>query len=105
MSVHVHVCRQCRGVDRSTGSSLVDALRATDIGHAVHDTDCLGACSRGCVVALTGWQRKTWVFGELRPVHALDVRDVVRRYATSSDGSLPDRPPALRRIVLRLPVV
>ena len=104
-SVLVHVCRQCHGVDGSTGASLAAALLRTDIGRVVLNTDCLGACGRGCVVALTGWRKKTWVFGELRFEHASEVCEVVRRYAMSADGSLPDRPTVLRRVVVRLPVI
>jgi predicted metal-binding protein len=96
------VCSSCA---RGEGAQL--AQRLLDAGCPVSHSECLGACSRGCVVALQAHAKKTWVFGDLNAMHAAALIDVCRHYMRSPDGTLPPdvRLPPLRRPVARLPVL
>lgn len=104
------VCTTCRlaGADPEAprdGARLSDALSARGIAHIRQE--CFSACSRGCVVALRGSGRWTYVQGGLDPdQHLDDLIAMTEAYAQSSDGVVPwrTRPEVIRKnTIARIP--
>ena len=89
---------------------MAAALRAQDLpeGVRLREVSCFSACSRGCVVALSGGP-ETWTYmlGNLDP--AVDAERIVagaEAYGRSGDGVVPwaEAPAILRtRTIARVP--
>lgn len=112
------VCFRCRpegwkGLDdERPGALLADAVEqeATRRGlplDVVRDVRCMSQCKRACVVAFSGTDRFTYLFGDLDPeLHASDVLDAFALYASRPDGFMErfERPEVMREGVLgRIP--
>lgn len=114
----ITVCDTCRRVAGGTpetqapwpGERMVEALAAEALpeGVRLRQVSCFSACSRGCVVALSGGaDRWTYVIGNLDP--ATDAAKVVAAaaaYGNSADGVVAwaEAPALLRtRTITRVP--
>lgn len=118
------VCTTCRPADaprdgRAAGQSLFDLLEEAlafvataaqepPAGAQLRGIACLGACSRGCVVALQSTRKASYVFGNLAPeadcVQA--VMAIARQHSADAEGLLVwgQRPERLRKgLIARLP--
>lgn len=97
------VCTTCRlpGADPESprdGARLSQALSERNIPHQVQE--CFSACARGCVVALRGPDRWTYVQGALDPdQHLDDLIAMAAAYEVAPDGLVPwrARPEIIRK--------
>lgn len=87
------------------GEALSQALLAAGVAH--QRQACLAACSRGCVVALRGQQRWSFVLGGLDPDRDLEALLImIRAWRTTPDGLVPwrERPEVIRKnTIVRIP--
>jgi predicted metal-binding protein len=113
------VCVRCRPAGAPadaprTGAGLHAAIeRSLKAGGSAHadtalrEIHCLNQCNRSCVVAFSGTDRFTYLFGDLDPAaHAGDVIAAFDLYRSKADGFLDraERPEPLRAgILVRLP--
>lgn len=114
----ITVCSTCRRAAGGTpeteapwpGERMAEALAAVDLpeGVRLREVACFSACSRGCVVALSGGSDHwTYVLGNLDP--AADAAKIVAgavAYGKSADGVVPwnEAPAILRtRTITRVP--
>ena len=114
----ITVCNTCRRAAGGTpethapwpGERMVEALEAQDLpaGVRLRQVSCFSACSRGCVVALSGGSDHwTYVLGNLDPLQ--DAEKIVAgavAYGNSADGVVPwnEAPAILRtRTITRVP--
>ncbi len=108
------VCTTCRIPGRDPaevsdgirdGAKLSAALRARGIAHDTQE--CFSACAKGCVIALRGAQRWTYVQGALDPELDLDALiTMTQAYQASEDGIVPwrSRPEVIRKnTIARIP--
>ncbi len=104
------VCTTCRktGADPAAprdGARLSEALAARGIPHDTQE--CFSACSRGCVVALRGPGRWSYVQGALDPDSDIDdLIAMTEAYRASTDGIVPwrMRPEVIRKnTIARIP--
>lgn len=104
------VCTTCRlpGADPEAerdGARLSQALTRRGVAH--DEQACFSACRRGCVVALRGPGRWTYVQGALDPdLHLDDLITMADAYAASEDGVVPwrERPEIIRKnTIARIP--
>ena len=106
------ICLRCRD-DREEvsnqvrgGTRLAQAVLQAGIEEAALDVrgvHCISQCKRPCVVALSGPDRFTYIFGDLDPTqHARDVVELSALYLRSSTGFMErsDRPQSMRAGVL-----
>jgi predicted metal-binding protein len=111
--VVVSVCTTCKTQDAAAavvGPELLAALReavtASD-GIAVRAVQCLGVCKRPTTAAVSGPDRYTFVFADLRPADgAIALRDFAASYARFEYGLVPwrERAQVLRRgMIARIP--
>lgn len=117
--VTLSVCMRCRLADwrgddeRRPGAELAKLIReklspsVSGELAAVRAIRCMSQCKRPCVVAFSGDNRFTWLFGDLNPVRdASAVLACFDLYRSKIDGFMerPERPEALRAGVLgRIP--
>jgi predicted metal-binding protein len=109
----VFVCVLCRvkasdpkPTETNAGQLLFDrfsdALTACG-GHAaiqLHPVRCLGACSRGCVVAFAAPSKLTFVVSELSPSYSVpELLQFSGQYVANAEGKVPykERPAAVRK--------
>lgn len=114
------VCLSCRDGREATpdseraGTRFAGAIIATFAarrtglsGVALRGVACMSQCKRPCVVALTGPERFTYLFGDLdADRHADAVLDVLATYAGGAEGFMErtQRPESLRAGILgRIP--
>lgn len=75
----------------------------------IREVECLSACNRPCVVALSAPGKTTLMFGDLSPFESAPaIRELCQQYFRSADGIVPrsDRPDLLKRgILARIPPV
>ena len=71
------------------------------------EVECLSACKRPCVVALTAPNKTSLMFGDLPPLEsAADILKLCEKYRASTNGIVPrnERPEVLRKgILARIP--
>jgi predicted metal-binding protein len=108
------VCFRCRppewkGLDEDRpGVRLAEAIEheagrrglAPDL---LRDVRCMSQCKRACVVAFSGRDRFTYLFGDLDPSrHAADILDAFALYALREDGFLErfERPDVMQNGIL-----
>lgn len=106
------ICLRCRDQREDVnnhirgGARLAQAILEAGIDHAalsVRGVHCISQCKRPCVMALSGPDRFTYLFGDLDPTrHAQDVVELARLYVQSPDGFMArnERPPPMRAGVL-----
>ncbi len=113
-SVIISVCTTCKTQDAAAelvGPSLLAAVRdivsSADRGIAVRAVQCLGVCKRPTTAAVSGPDRYTFVFADLKPSDgAIALRDFAVSYARSDYGLVPwrERAQVLRRgMIARIP--
>jgi predicted metal-binding protein len=119
---HLIVCTTCRDKTESRAqrggpagarlfASLTSRLDAWSRrrGIEIVGVECLGACTRPCVVALRADGKHTYLLGDLGPMRSeLALVECTALFADSPTGNLPreSRPPALRGSVIgRIPPV
>lgn len=104
------VCTTCRIPGRDPegtrdGAKLSAALTARGISHDIQE--CFSACAKGCVVALRGAKRWTYVQGALDPdLHIEALITMTQAYQASDDGIVPwrSRPEIIRKnTIARIP--
>ena len=112
------VCFRCRlegwkGADADRPGVLLAAAieaeaarRGLDL-QVLRDVRCMSQCKRACVVAFSGQDKFTYLFGDLDPErHAADILDAFALYAARHDGFLErfERPQVMRDGILgRIP--
>ena len=112
------VCFRCRlegwkGADADRPGVLLAAAieaeaarRGLDL-QVLRDVRCMSQCKRACVVAFSGQDKFTYLFGDLDPErHAADILDAFALYAARDDGFLErfERPEVMRDGILgRIP--
>ncbi len=112
--VVISICTTCKTQDAAAevvGSELLAAVRdiASSGGSsiAVRAVQCLGVCKRPTTAAVSGPDRYTFVFADLRPADgAAALRDFALSYARSDYGLVPwrERAQVLRRgLIARIP--
>ncbi|MBM3549477.1 MAG: DUF1636 domain-containing protein [Alphaproteobacteria bacterium] len=112
------VCMRCRpdgwkGDDeRRPGALLVELIAQFrhDVGagkFVLREIRCMSQCRRPCVVALSGENRFTYLFGDLMPYRdAAAVLDLLKLYGSRPDGYMArgERPGPMRAGILgRIP--
>jgi predicted metal-binding protein len=119
MSESIHgcilsVCFRCRppewkGADEErpgvalAGAIECEALRRGVPLNLLRDVRCMSQCKRACVVAFSGQDKFTYLFGDLDPSrHAADILDAFALYASRDDGFLErfERPDVMRDGIL-----
>jgi predicted metal-binding protein len=119
MSESIHgcilsVCFRCRppewkGADEErpgvalAGAIECEALRRGVPLNLLRDVRCMSQCKRACVVAFSGRDKFTYLFGDLDPSrHAADILDAFALYASREDGFLErfERPDVMRDGIL-----
>jgi predicted metal-binding protein len=108
------VCFRCRpegwkGPDEDRpGVQLAEAIEQ-EAGRrgltldGLRDVRCMSQCKRACVVAFSGQDKFTYLFGDLDPSrHAADILDAFALYASREDGFLErfERPDVMRDGIL-----
>lgn len=109
------VCFRCRppewqggSDDRRPGAELADAIereahaRGLDM-EILRDVRCMSQCKRPCVVAFSGEERFTYLFGDLDPARdAAAVLDAFALYSARPDGFIErfERPEVMRDGIL-----
>jgi predicted metal-binding protein len=71
--------------------------------NVLRDVRCMSQCKRACVVAFSGTDKFTYLFGDLDPLrHAADILDAFQLYASREDGFLErfERPDVMRDGIL-----
>ncbi len=66
----------------------------------VQPVKCMASCDRACVVAFTGANKHTFIFGDLQPLDsASDVSQFCQQYLEHPTGAVPyqERPEAIKR--------
>ena len=112
--VVISVCTTCKTQDAAAeivGSELLAAvcevMPAGDSAIAVRAVQCLGVCKRPTTAAVSGADRYTFVFADLKPADgATALRDFALSYARSPYGLVPwrERAQVLRRgMIARIP--
>lgn len=113
-SVTLHICVTCRageepvpGQDRP-GRRLYDAMAmlGSESPFAVTSVECLAACDRGCMAAVSAPGKFSYLLGGLDETLCGDLASYVTQYAASPSGVvLPSRRPASLRqkVIGRLP--
>lgn len=116
-SGHKHtlsICFRCRpegwkGEDADRpGVLLAEAIEAEAARRGLtldvlRDVRCMSQCKRACVVAFSGEDKFTYLFGDLDPArHAADVLDAFALYADRPDGFIErfERPEVMRDGIL-----
>ena len=106
------ICLRCRDHREAIsgevrgGARLAQAALEAGIADAVLDVrgvHCLSQCKRPCVVAVSGPDRFTYLFGDLDPTqHARDLIELAALYVGSPKGFMArrDRPQSMRASVL-----
>ncbi|MGL4636107.1 MAG: DUF1636 family protein [Beijerinckiaceae bacterium] len=117
-SACLSVCFRCkpenwRGSDDvRPGHQLADAIEREAMARdnmpvMLRDVRCLSQCRRPCVVAFSGVDRFTYLFGDLDPLHhARSILDAFTLYRSRTDGFMErfERPEPLRAGILgRIP--
>ncbi len=73
----------------------------------IAEVECLSACKRPCVVALTAPNKTSLMFGDLPPLEsAADILKLCEKYRASNNGIVPrnERPEILQKgILARIP--
>ncbi|MBD1857580.1 MULTISPECIES: DUF1636 domain-containing protein [Leptolyngbya] len=123
MTHHVlFVCRSCsvskhqrEHLGHRGGFHLLEQLKQEfetwelDAPFVIREVECLSACNRPCVVALSAPGKTTLMFGDLPPFEsAIAIRELCQQYFHSADGIVPrsDRPDLLKKgILARIPPV
>lgn len=119
MSAHTEnaclsICFRCKPEgwsghdDRRPGASLADAIKAEASRRGIdiallRDVRCMSQCKRPCVVAFSGEDRFTYLFGDLDPARdAAAVLEAFALYAARPDGLMErfERPEALQAGIL-----
>jgi predicted metal-binding protein len=112
--VVISVCTTCKTQDATAaivGPELLAAVRDAipeDAGRiAVRAVQCLGVCKRPTTAAVSGPDRYTFVFADLKPADgATALRDFALSYARTPYGLVPwrERAQVLRRgMIARIP--
>ena len=125
----LHICITCRQRPNETaantsatdaaamvdGQRLFDACVAAQAAHSdavttpfsIEPVRCLSACKRSCTAALSGFDRWTYVVGNLSSERDVAMLlDTAARYAATSDGLIPwsERPVHVRtNTIARIP--
>ncbi|MBN8532793.1 MAG: DUF1636 domain-containing protein [Rhizobiales bacterium] len=94
--------------DMRPGASLADAIKAEASRRGIdiallRDVRCMSQCKRPCVVAFSGEDRFTYLFGDLDPARdAAAVLEAFALYAARPDGFMErfERPEALQAGIL-----
>jgi predicted metal-binding protein len=108
------VCFRCRPEDwKGSDEDRPGALLADAIEHeakrrglalnVLRDVRCMSQCKRACVVAFSGRDKFTYLFGDLAPaLHAGDILDAFELYVSRADGFKErfERPEVMRAGVL-----
>lgn len=73
----------------------------------IQEVDCLSACNRPCVIALTASNKTSLMFGDLSPLKSAEaILQLSEQYHFSCDGLVPrkERPSVLQKgILARIP--
>ena len=73
----------------------------------IAEVECLSACKRPCVIALTAPNKTSLMFGDLPPLEsAADILKLCDKYRASTNGIVPrnERPEVLQKgILARIP--
>ena len=108
------VCFRCRpegwkgedadrpGVLLAAAIEAEAAKRGLDL-QVLRDVRCMSQCKRACVVAFSGQDKFTYLFGDLDPArHAADILDAFALYVARQDGFLErfERPEIMREGIL-----
>jgi predicted metal-binding protein len=112
--VVISICTTCKTQDAAAevvGPSLLAAVRdvvsSDGNGIAVRAVQCLGVCKRPTTAAVSGPDRYTFVFADLKPTDgATALREFALSYARSDYGLVPwrERAQVLRRgMIARIP--
>ncbi|MEM9232416.1 MAG: DUF1636 domain-containing protein [Pseudomonadota bacterium] len=120
--VTLSICLRCRDVREPTDTDLslrggrrlshavaavFDTSQAASLGVLLRGVNCMSQCKRPCVIALSGQDRFTYLFGDLDPqTHTSVILAVTAAYAEAATGFLPRaaRPKVLQAGILgRIP--
>ena len=112
--VVISICTTCKTQDATAeivGPRLLAAVRdvapSDSSGIVVRAVQCLGVCKRPTTAAVSGPDRYTFVFADLKPADgATALRDFALSYARSAFGLVPwrERAQVLRRgMIARIP--
>ncbi len=85
----------------------IHATWALNSEYKIVAAECLSACNRRCVIALSAPQKTTLIFGDLPALEsAPSILELAEQYHASPNGLIPrsDRPEILQRgILARIP--